>query len=90
MLRKMFAVYDDAVKGFMTPFFQHTENEAKRGFIDATRNTDKIKDFPKDYSLYHIGDFDDSTGVLTHQERPIPVMTAVEALQLAEKIGSNE
>ena len=59
--------FKDCVSGlFSSPIIQTNENVAKRTFRLVVNNPDSIAAGSKaeDYALYHIGFFDDQTGVL--------------------------
>jgi len=76
----VFAVYDDAVKSFMTPIFQQTQGQAIRGFIDAVNSPDaknSLSKHPEDYTLMQLGSYDDQTGVLESLPTPENLGTAL-------------
>lgn len=61
------AVLDAAVGGYSRPFFTPSIGAAVRSFIDeVNRQADdnQMSKHPQDFSLYHLGSFDDSTGEL--------------------------
>lgn len=63
MKHGVFSVFDVKIGGYMQPFFSQTKGTALRAFMDVL--TDKQHQFckyPEDYSLIHIGWFDDVTG----------------------------
>ena len=82
----MYSVYDEATQAFATPFFLPTDASAKRAFTDAVMQDQNISKYPKDYSLFRIGEFDDNPGTLTHEERPVPIMAGFEAANAAKDI----
>ena len=51
MIRKMYSVYDEAAQAYATPFFLNTDEQAKRGFIDAVQKDENLNCYAKDYSL---------------------------------------
>lgn len=57
-----FSVYDSAAGAFLEPFFSRTPETAIRAFR-ATVNSGQndISSFPEDYTLFHIGTFDQET-----------------------------
>lgn len=61
----VFAVHDRVVESFGSPFTASTVAEAQRMFLGAASdpNTYLAKN-PKDFSLYHIGTFNNSGGEL--------------------------
>lgn len=59
--------FKDCVSGlFSSPIIQTNENVAKRTFRLVVNNPESIAAGSKaeDYALYHVGFFDDQTGVL--------------------------
>ncbi len=65
MKLKMFSMYDMKAEAFITPFFLHNENMAKRAIYDASSmDTHMFSKHPEDYALYHLGEFDDSNGMV--------------------------
>lgn len=88
MILKAYSVYDGAVKAFNPPFYCRAEGEARRNFIQAV--TDSRSDISKhvdDYSLFWVGEFNDSDGMLVPILTPSKVLTGLEALALAgEKV----
>lgn len=74
---KMFAIKDKKAEGFNTPFFQTTFGLAERAFKDAcTDEKTSLAKHPEDFSLYYLGDFDQSTGRLNITEDPKHVCDA--------------
>lgn len=66
MQLKMFSVFDKAVNAFLQPFFAPSIGAAIRMFTDAVG--DKNSSFcshPHDYTLFHLGDWDDGNGLTT-------------------------
>lgn len=77
MILEVFAVYDSKVATFGPPFMSNHINEAKRGFREAVNNPQtQLRKYPEDYSLMHLGSFDNQTGKYTN-------LTAPESLGLA-------
>lgn len=61
-----YSVFDSKAEAYLRPFFAPTRGLAIRSFADAIN--DKASDMAKhaaDYTLFEIGEFDDSTGLLT-------------------------
>lgn len=60
---EVFAVFDSKAKAFLTPFFLINVAVAKRMFSEAANeNSHAYWRHPEDYSLHHLGTFDDTTG----------------------------
>jgi len=64
----MFGIYDEKSLSYGTPFFQPQIGQAMRAFGDLAKDPQSaIAKHPEDYSLYHLGEYDDHTGkVLTY------------------------
>lgn len=62
----IFSVYDNVAKAFIPPFFLPNEDMAKRAFSDAVNDEKhQFSQHPEDYSLYAVGSFDDTNGMIT-------------------------
>lgn len=62
---KLFAILDSKTGKFGMPFAMETEESAKRQFLSSlaeVRVPTLISQFPDDYTLYALGDFDYTTG----------------------------
>lgn len=65
MKYQLCAVYDKKATAFMAPFTAGTFGLAERMFTDAVNNSDSnntMHTHPEDYSLFHIGEYDDQSG----------------------------
>lgn len=66
MVTSIFSVYDSKAKVFAPPFISINDLTAVRDFHRAANDPDSnIFLYPTDYTLFKIGTFDDSTGVIT-------------------------
>lgn len=66
MLLKAVTVYDSKAQCYFQPFFVNSVGAAIRSFGDEANKSDgPIGKHPGDYQLYEIGNYDDSTGLLT-------------------------
>lgn len=66
-MRKMFifSVRDSALDAFLQPFFAPSEGIAMRSFKDEVqREESAMFKHPQDYELWHIGFFDEDSGVI--------------------------
>ena len=73
MILKVFAVRDAAADVFGKPYFVPSNGVAIRGFTDevnrkAEDNT--LNKHAKDFSLYELGEYDDSFGGFNLHEQP--------------------
>jgi len=79
MILKIFAIYDAKAEAYSAPIFLHTTGLAIRSFIDAAsdQSTNFCK-YPADYTLFEIGTFDDSTGMIVQNKVHQSLGTALE------------
>lgn len=63
MKKKMFSVWDEKAGAFLQPFFALTKDMAMRGFAMALEQAgSEMCRFPGDFTLFELGEFDDSDG----------------------------
>jgi hypothetical protein len=76
-----FSVFDAAVGAFLPPFFMRSHLEAVRSFGEAVGNQEhQFAKHPKDYTLFHLGEFDDASGFLSPETAPKPIISAQQAI----------
>lgn len=81
MILKIFSIRDAKGEFFGTPFFQGTTGEAERSFRAAVNDSKTtISQFPEDYDLYYLGEFDNSTGKFNALDTPIHLIKAIQCL----------
>lgn len=63
MILQKFMIHDSKLEAFIRPFYSPTVGVARRSFGNAVNDptTDFAKN-PGDYTLFHTGEFDESTG----------------------------
>lgn len=86
MIMKIFAVRDAKVEAFLQPFFSPTMGAAIRSLSEAVN--DPKHEFAKhanDYSLWYLGNFDDSNGVIEPPENGRP-MHSIDCRDLINKM----
>ncbi len=82
MILQIFSVFDSKVEDFMTPFFSQTIKSGQRAIANLARETDHpLNTNGEDYTLFHIGQFDTESALITTQKTPV-------ALGLAITLGS--
>lgn len=65
MISQAFSVYDSKAEAFLPPFFTSTPALAMRSFAEAANNSEhNFHRYAGDFTLFHIGVFDDSKGEL--------------------------
>lgn len=78
----MFSVYDVKAQAYLQPFFASQKGEAIRSFTDAVNKSDhQFHRHAEDYSLFHVGQFDDNSGLVSPLTAPVPVISALECLK---------
>ena len=79
MKLQMFAIYDSAAHAYMQPIFSHNEELAVRSWSDAVNQPDTMFfKFPDDYTLHHLGEWDDGTGEFHPLAVPKRIVSALE------------
>lgn len=79
MKQQVFSVFDSKAETFNTPFFMAAKGQALRGFQDEVNRKDsEIGKHPEDYTLFHIGEVDLETGLITPLTTPNSLGLGVE------------
>lgn len=66
MLQKVFTIHDSKAAAFLPPFFMTTSGQAVRAIIDCASDPQhNFARHPSDFTLFQIGEYDDSTGCLS-------------------------
>ena len=88
------AVLDVAVGAYNRPFFVPSLGLAVRSFEDeCTRAApdNAMFNHPKDFSLFHVGSFDEESGRFTNLDNPHRLVDAVSVVKFKEiKHGTSE
>lgn len=81
MIVKIFSVYDSKVEAYIQPFFMQSRGQAIRAFGDtAGDQTTNIGKHPADFTLFELGEFDDSNASFVMHPTPISIGVAIELL----------
>lgn len=73
MILNIYSVRDSAVEAFMQPFFAPTHASAIRSLQEAVNDSQHaFHKQAKYYALYHLGGFDDASGILHPPEAQKP------------------
>lgn len=73
----VFSVYDSAAKAYIAPFVLPMVQMGHRVFWECANAPDHMFcKHPQDYSLYHVADFDDVSGVMTGFLEPLFMVSA--------------
>lgn len=92
MVIKIFAVWDAKASFYGTPFCDQNENSAIRNFSDAVRDGSNPNNLwnkhPEDFSLYCIGEFDNTCGeIIPQTPRALITASALQELYNEKQIG---
>lgn len=65
MKHQIFAVYDSKAQAYLPPFFMQRKQMAVRIFTECANAKDhQFGKWPADYTLFHLGSFDDDNGLI--------------------------
>jgi len=71
MIIKIYCLYDSKAQFYHAPFFLLNDELAVRGFAQAANDSETfLGKNPGDYTLFSLGEFDDSTGSITTLKTP--------------------
>ena len=85
MRMQVYAVLDKPVEAFLPPFFARNDGEASRMFVHACGSgKSDLSDKVSDITLFHIGVFDDSSGMLEPVDAPRRMLSGLEAVGTAD------
>lgn len=83
MISHIFTIRDAALDAYLQPFFSPTKGAAIRSLTEAANDPKhEFSRHAKDYTLYLVGSYDDSNGVITSMQ-PEPVIAVVDLLNKA-------
>lgn len=78
MVLKLFCIRDSKGEFYDRIFQQHTIGEAERTFYSLANDPKtQIGQYPEDYDLYYLGDFDNITGTITAMSSPQHILKAI-------------
>lgn len=84
MKLQVISVLDRAVNVYSRPVFVQAIGQAMRSFMDeanrdAAENT--MHAHPKDFALFHLGEFDEETGRFENLELPVRLLEAIDCFK---------
>lgn len=81
MILKVFSIRDAKAEVFNQPFFKKTHGEAERDFSALCKDEKSMpSQFPEDFDLYFLGEYDDQNGLLLSLDTPQHVIKAVQCI----------
>lgn len=82
MQHKIFSIRDSKGEVYGLPFFQKTAGEAERNFRSLVNDSKSTpSQYPEDFDLYYLGEYDDQTGKFKPQDTPSHICKAVSLKQ---------
>lgn len=79
MLHKVFTVYDAKTEAYLPPFYAQSVGQAERSFVTACNDENhEFYKYAEDFTLFHIGTFDDATGRFNMEKAPFSLGTAIQ------------
>lgn len=82
MLLKVFTVYDSKAEAYLQPFYGKSRGEALRSFIEAANDKQSnIGKYPEDFTLFDLGEFDDSNCTFNLLSVSVPLGRAIEFIK---------
>lgn len=81
---KMYSIKDEKTGAFNNPFFAaHTEHVVRsiRRTLEEKRPGDSFAEFPQDFSLWEMGEFNNETGVLSVNIQHIANLVAMKGME---------
>lgn len=94
MKSKIFCVYDSKVEAYLNPFYMATKGQAIRAITDTLADDNhQFSRHPEDFTLFELGEYDDSTGCMVMHDSKISLGNMLEFkggspnISLAKKSG---
>jgi len=82
MIHSIFSIHDAKAHAFLPPFILPRVEMAKRVFGDCVNSKDhQFSQHPEDYTLFHMGNFDDETGEIHPKSTPTSLGLGVQYVQ---------
>lgn len=82
---EIFSVYDSKAEAYLTPFFLATKGLAIRSFTQAINDVKhQFAMYPADYTLFHLGTYDDSKGSFDILEAKVNLGSGLEYKSVSE------
>lgn len=87
MTTNLFTVYDSAASAYLEPFYAPTIEYAIRQFRQTVNKAGhQFSQFPEDYTLFHIGEFDMSTGIIKPNDGPVNIGVGITFVQQSPQL----
>lgn len=76
----IFTIFDTKANAYLQPFFSTNRDTARREFSKAVNSDGQFNQFAEDYSLFHLGNFDQDEGTFELSQTPFHVCNAITLL----------
>lgn len=87
MKYKVFSIYDSKAEAYLQPIFMANKGVAIRAIVETLKNDDhQFSKTPEDFTLFELGEYDDSTGMMEPHATPLSIAKANELKPLTQKI----
>lgn len=71
---KIYSIYDKKALAYTNPFYYHQKGQAIRALEDAVNDPQNpLSKHPEDFTLYELGEWDDTTGAIKAHQNPVHV-----------------
>lgn len=78
---KMFSIRDSKAEVFNQPWFAKTHGEAERNFTQLAKDPKSfVSQFPDDFDLYFVGEYNDQTGEVLPLDTPHHLLKAISVI----------
>lgn len=82
MILKVYSVYDSKAEAYLAPMFFGSKGQAIRSFGDACNNSEhEFSKHAEDYTLFELGEFNDSNCKFTTYDTPYSLGVALEFIK---------
>lgn len=79
---KTFSIYDSKTEAFIIPWYAPTTASGIRSFETAVKDpSTQFNQHPGDYTLFEIGEFDETLGIITMHRTPTNLGLAITYLK---------
>lgn len=76
---KIFSIYDSKAEAYLQPFFMMSKGQAMRAFDTAVNTAgDNFCKYAADYTLFELGEFDDTHAIFTTLNAPVSICNGIE------------
>lgn len=81
MDHQIFSIHDSKAEAYFPPFHLHNKSMAIRQFGDMVNDpTTQLSKHPADYTLFHLGNWNDQTAQYSKKMDPVSIGNGVEFL----------